>query len=334
MIERIDLSQSQRLDQFLENHPSAHIMQSSYWGKVKHDWKWHGLLSLTDAGKIRGSMAILEHPLRYLPSCLLYAPCGPIFDDDAAFRELIDAAVDLGREVGAYLLRIDPCIPQTDSAFQILAADCGFSCNKAEDFSLFQPRMNYLLPLNGKTPEALAEGLHPSTRRNIRLAERDGVIIEQGSEDDLPIFMLLMRATAKRCGFTARSEEYFRSLLRGLGEHGGLCLAKIDGVCVAATISAWFGTRYCYLYGCSERSNYDCHANELLQWHMILCALGKGCGIYDFRGVEGSPTQENPHIGLHRFKQGFGAEFVSYIGQLDFKLRPVIAGIMQRVASL
>ena len=328
MLHYITLENAGALDAYVAAQPKSPIMQTSLWGKVKKDWRWHGLLCTDEAGKPRGSAAILEHRLRYFPSSLLYAPCGPLFEDEAAFRELLEGIRKLGREVGAYLFRMDPQIPETDAAFLAMMKRCGFRRNAATDFSLFQPRMNYVLPLNGLTEQTLPESYHPSTRRNIRLAQRRGVVVRQGSEADLPAFMALMEKTAQRCGFPDRSEDYFRALLAGLGEHAGLYLAREDGRIVAASIAGFYGHRASFLYGCSDEEHFSCHANELLQWHMQLEALRRGCDTYDFRGVEGYPTEDNPKFGLHRYKQGFGAKFTVYAGQFDLPLRPWLAKVM------
>ena len=58
------------------------------------------------------------------------------------------------------------------------------------------------------------------------------------------------------------------------------------------------------------------------------------CECFDFRGVEGYPTPENPKFGLHRYKQSFGAGFTAYIGQLDLIFKPKTAKLLQLYATL
>ena len=59
---------------------------------------------------------------------------------------------------------------------------------------------------------------------------------------------------------------------------------------------------------------------------MIRWARDIGCKTYDFRGVAPvkpgtEATPEAEHLqGLNRFKEGFGAEFVEYLGELDLPL--------------
>ena len=44
--------------------------------------------------------------------------------------------------------------------------------------------------------------------------------------------------------------------------------------------------------------------------------------------MNGYPVEDNPQIGLHRYKQGFGAQFHAYVGQLDLLTRPVMGRLV------
>ena len=91
---------------------------------------------------------------------------------------------------------------------------------------------------------------------------------------------------------------------------------------LAGAIEVIQGDRAWYAYGCSKSRGREHMANHLLQWVMLCAAMEQGCAIYDFRGVEGRPVPDNPAFGQHRFKQGFAAHFVKYVGQMDLELRP------------
>ena len=325
MIEHVTLSNAGALDAFVEAHPRGHFMQSSRWGRVKSDWNWHGLICRNSQGRIVGTLALLEHPCRLPGSCLLYGPRGPICDDARTFRVLVNAARDYGLERGAWALRLDPERDEGDLAFRSLVRGLGFSVNGAEDFSLFQPRLCYVLELSGRTEAELLEGYHRSTRYNVRHALRGPLTVRLGGPESLPAFCVLMEETAARNGFEPRRESYFRALLEGLGDCARLWLAELEGRIVAGAITAVWGNTGSLLYSCSDGEGQRQHANELLEYYAQLDALRNCCGRFDFRGVEGRPAEDNPAIGLHRYKQGFGAEFHAWIGQLELVLRPGIA---------
>lgn len=329
VIERVDLAHAGQLDEFVRRHPDCHFMQTSLWGHVKTDWGWQGLICRDAAGKIIGTMALLEHRFR-LSGCLLYAPRGPIFCGKAAFSELISAAKAYAAERRACILRIDPAVSEDDAAFAALTGE--FCRDAAEDFSLFQPRMCYCLSLEGMTEQTLFAGYHRSVRRKLRIAEREGVRVRRGSAADLAEFCAMMGETARKNGFLPRSKAYFRSVLEGLGSAAALLIAEREGQTLAAAICVTYGCRSWYLYGCSHADALGCHPNELLQWVMQREALRHGCRRFDLRGVQGRPTEDNPHFGLHRFKQSFGAAFCAYGGQYDLVLRPLSAKIFTLAA--
>ena len=65
--------------------------------------------------------------------------------------------------------------------------------------------------------------------------------------------------------------------------------------------------------------------NYLLQWQMVRMALERSCVFYDFRGVPGELTPDNPLYGLYRFKKGFGGTYTKFSGLYFKRYRPVPA---------
>ena len=325
MIEFVSLARAWALDTFVEQQPNGHFMQTSLWGRVKRDWPWTGLLLRDEDGAIRGTMALLRHDFRRLPGCFFYAPRGPIVTpgDAGTFSALLDAAAEWAKAQGAVFLRIDPEVSEQDAAFAALIRRRGFRVDRASDFSLFQPRLCYVSDLAGKDAQTLAAGYHRSTRYNVHKAQRSALSVRLGDAEDLGDFCRMMAKTGAKNGFTPRPASYFRRFLEELWPNARLYLAAHDGRPVAASIAVFFGASCSLCFCCSEETGDKLHANELLQWRMQTDAIAQGCTRFDFRGVEGYPEEDNPHFGLHRYKQGFGAAFTAYVGQLDLPLRPL-----------
>lgn len=330
MIEFVDIDHAQELDAFVTAHEWSHFMQTSLWGRVKSDWGWHGILCRGEDGKIRGTMAILQHNIHYTNTCLLYAPRGPIFDhtDFATFEELIAGARELAKRQKAYAIRIDPMFEEGSRGFMEETEKLGFTCNAASDYSLFQPRMTYVIDLTGLTADSLLANYTRMKRYDVRRAIRSGVTVRMGGVEDIPEFCRMMASTAERRGFAARSKDYFTAFLTRLGEGARMYLAEKDGKIIAGTITMELGNRMWHMYGCSDRSYHADCPNELLQYTMQCHAIEQGLRWYDFRGVNGYPVEDNPQIGLHRYKQGFGAQFHAYVGQLDLLTRPVMGRLV------
>lgn len=321
MLEQISLDNGSAMDEFVIAHPQGHFMQTSAWGCLKADWEWTGLLSRRADGSIRGTMALLLHHSRCLPCSLLYAPRGPVFDcgDWDTLGELMDGAGQVARQQGVYLLRMDPQYEANDrdaaAAFQHL----GLQIDPISDFSAFQARMVYQLPLQDTVAAQLAR-CSQKTRYNIRLAQRRGITVRQ--EQDLPAFYCLLERSAERDGFQPRPRSYYARLFRVFGSDVRLYLARKDGQAAAAALCLRQGSKTWFLAGgCDPTMSRDM-ASHLLHWTAISQALADGCTLYDFGGVEGYPTKNNPHYGLHHFKAGFGAEFHAYLGQMDLVYRP------------
>lgn len=234
----------------------------------------------------------------------------------------------MGKVYQGYLLRIDPPAPESDGDFRRRMERLGFRIDPISDFSSFQPRLGYRLDLTGKTEEQLLVAFHRETRYNVKSAEQCGVHVEPGGPEDAEVFFSMMEHTARRDGFTPQSADFYRRLLLAFPQWARMYLAWYDGRPVAGTICLHMGSRTWELYSCSAGGEAR-HSNELLKWTVIRWALQNGSACCDFGGVEGYPNRDNPQFGLHRFLQGFGAEFYAYLGQMDLPLRPCLCRWVQ-----
>ena len=194
--------------------------------------------------------------------------------------------------------------------------------------SLVQPNYVFRLDIAGKTEEELMAAFHQKTRYNIRLAGRKGVRViccdESNTAEMLPHFARIMKETGERDGFITRPESYFADLLRHMGENARLYMALYNDKPVAGTLAIQFGNKVWYLYGASSNQYRNVMPNYLLQWNMIQWAVECGCEIYDFRGVSGDLSPENPLYGLYLFKKGFNGELTEFCGEFEKVYRPAV----------
>lgn len=334
MIEFTELVNAQELDEFVKQHENCHFMQTSLWGRVKSDWSWHGIICRDADRKIQGTMALLSRKLKWTNTSILYAPRGPIYHhgDQKTLLKLLEAAKELADRLNAVLLRLDPMVCEEDRAFISWMKNEGFRCDQAADYSLYQPRMCYVLDLHEKSPKDLEISYHQSTKRHLRTAVKNGVRIKRSS--DVDAFYALMRKTAQHNGFALREYHYFKRFLDQMGESARLYLAFESDRAIAGSIAVFMGDRAWYMYGASDPKNRKSHPNELLQWQMQSDAILAGCRYFDMRGVEGYPVQGNPKLGLHQFKQGFAAQFVAYAGQFDYVCKPLIYRLLKLYAKI
>ncbi len=323
MTERVNSQTLAEYEQFIASHPKGHFAQSSLWGHLKNMWKWEAVVRRDASGKIIGSMAVLIRKVPGTPFTLMYGCRAPVCDihDRETIAELLQGLRQLAKEYHSYAIKIDPDVPSSDAAFAELVRSLDFRIKDGgKNFEAIQPKYVFRLWLNGRTEEELMASFHQKWRYNIRLAERKGVEVRIEGKEAVPAFSELMLTTGVRDGFVTRQPEYFERLLDCLGENARLYMAYHDGKAIAGTLAIWFGDKVWYLYGASANEARNLMPNYLLQWKMIQWAVEKGCACYDFRGVSGDLSEDNPMYGLYRFKQGFHGEFTEFIGEMDLIL--------------
>jgi len=324
-----------RWNAFAANQPHTDFQQSWEWGELKARSGWQPVrLALEEGGTIVAGSSVLFRPLPGLRRTIAYAPRGPLVDweDETLADETWAALVALARQRRAILLKIDPVVEISHAAAaDRLAAWKLRPCFKAEGFGGEQPRCVMRLDLTPDLDTLLAN-CNPMTRRNIRYAQRRGAEYSAaGSPEDLREFYAVLQLTARRQGFVVRNFSYFEDLWGILGGAGlaRLGVARYEGKLIAGALSLRFGDQCWYLYGASSDEKHEYRRampNYGIQWDMIQWAKANGCRVYDFRGVsqrEEADDDNDPLGGLNRFKRGFNAQFVEWIGEYDRPLSPV-----------
>ena len=312
-------------EEFIAAHPKGHFMQSSLWAKVKNNWQWEGIFVRDAQGNIQGAMSVLIRKIPVFPTKMMYAPRGPVCDlhDEKVFHALMEGAKQLAKKHKCYVLKMDTDIKSDDTEFAQLALREGFRpASDEKNFSAIQPRYVFRLYLDGRDNEAVFASFHSKTRYNIRVALKNGVEVLRGSKNDVARFHEIMMETGLRDGFVIRSQSYFENMLESLGEHARLYMAYHEGEAVAGTLCIHYGDKVWYLYGASSNASRNVMPNYLLQWEMIQWAIATGCRVYDFRGVSGDLSEDNPLYGLYRFKKGFNGEFTEFIGEMNLEFSP------------
>ena len=323
---------------FVQSHPKGNFAQSYLWGKQKPMWQWDAIAVRSEDGAIRGSLAVMTRKVPGIGRTLMYGCRSPVcdLDDRETFSQLLDGAKALAKKYKSYVIKIDPDVPSSNTAFSSMLQSFGFRAKEGgKNFEAIQPRYVFRLNVEGKTEEELLANFHQKWRYNIRLAERKGVTVRICGKEMVPAFSDLMLTTGVRDGFVTRKPEYFAAMLDNLGEHARLYMAfDPNDTPIAGTLAIHYGDKVWYLYGASSNEHRNLMPNYLLQWRMIQWAVETNCRIYDFRGVSGDVSEDNPLYGLFRFKQGFGGDFTEFVGEMDLVLSPVIYWAVEHGTSV
>ena len=329
MSERVTPELYDEYEAFNQASPYGHFAQSRLWAKQKPMWKWEAVISRGPDGAIRGALAVLIRKLPGgLPFTLMYGCRAPICDpaDQETLRDLLDGVKVLAKEYHSYIIKLDPDVSVEDKALASFMRAYGFHIHTdGKNFEAIQPKFVFRLYLNGRNEEEVMASFHQKWRYNIRLAQRKGVEVRICGKEMVPEFTRIMLETGLRDGFVTRDESYFANMLDNLGEHARLYMAFFEGRPIAGTLAIAYGDKVWYLYGASSNEDRNLMPTYLLQWNMIQWAIERGCRIYDFRGVSGDLSEDNPLYGLYKFKKGFNGEFTEFVGEMDLVLNAPVA---------
>ena len=327
---------------FVAASPHGNVLQCWEWGKLKARTGWEPLpIAVTESDRIVGACLVLKRTAPLVGGCLFYAPRGPIVDfaDESIWARLLEELREAAETHKAMALKIDPAI-RADRADVVAALKrAGFRPTGPHgDLGGVQPRYVMKVDISGDIDSLLTQ-FKSKTRYNIRLAERRGVEVRsECRREDVAAFYEILRLTAQRDGFVVREMSYFYDLwdmiiAPGLGQ---MFLAYVGDELVAGTLGFTLGEQAWYVYGASSDRHRNLMPNYLLQWRMIQWAKERGCTVFDMRGVarETDAKPQGNLAGLNRFKQGFAARYVEYIGEWDLVFRPAAYHLLNLVQPI
>ncbi len=245
----------------------------------------------------------------------LYAPRGPaILDTDLlpAFGQAVQAV----RRPTDALLKIEPplMIPANDDSHPIPGAFGPFERAATE-----QPEHTIIKHL-GPSEKDLFSDLHSMARRNVRTAEKRGVIT--GRDTDFEGFWEIFTATNERAKLGSFPRAYYETMLREGNRYGGesyLVLARHEGRALAGGFFLALGDTTCYLYGGSVRDERptadgsprkDAKAPDSFYWNALLDAKAHGYRIFDFWGIPRELDESKHSYGVFKMKLKFSEERV------------------------
>jgi len=306
---------------YLKDHPNAHLLQTGEWGELKYAFGWAPLRIILDdefGVQILFRRLPLGLSLAYMPK--------PVFSNQSSvFSEQFWVEVDaVCKKQRAVFLKIEPDAWEPNFTFQ----PSSFILSKHN----IQPPRTIILDLCGSEDDILAR-MKQKTRYNIRLSVKKGVTVRPWN--DLPFFHQMMLVTGGRDGFGIHSLEYYKRAYElfhpaGMAE---LLVAEYDGKPLAALMVFARGKRAWYVYGASTDEERNRMPTYLLQWEAMRWARSKGAEEYDLWGVpdedvetlEAQFTERNDGLwGVYRFKRGFGGELRRIAQAMDRIYMPLL----------
>ena len=279
------------------------LLQTGFWGKLKSSFGWKPF-----AFMLNGNIPLLVLTRRFTGGfSLAYIPHGPIVKDlspQRAQKMLVTLAEKLKP-----LLPGGTVVVRFDVPWGTTGAD-----NFPEPFKSplyrapvdIQPSSTVIINLE-QSEDDILKSMKAKTRYNIRLSEKKGVKVVEGSADEVEFWYDLLEETAVRDKITFHSLEYYKKLFSLSAEYEGpkpeikLFLALIDREIEAGIIVSILGSKAIYLYGASSGQKRNCMPAYALQWEAIRKAKTAGCKFYDLFGIPRINDPDHPMYGLYRF---------------------------------
>ena len=362
---------------FIREQPWASFLQTPAWATVKSEWRgeslgWYDGERLVGAGLVLyRKLPKLPRYLAYLPEGPVLDWALPDLQDD--LDGWLTPMTEHLRAQGAFGVRMGPpVVTRRWSAEQVKAGIADEGVRTLSDiaplarsvtgarvvqqletlgwrrqtadggFAAGQPQYTFVIPLVDDTGARRTEadvlaGMNQLWRRNIRKADKAGVVVSTGAAEDLKAFHDLYVHTAERDRFTPRPLAYFETMYDALGtEDPGritLWLAHHEGDLVAATLGVRVGRHAWYSYGASSTDKRDVRGSNAVQWAMIRAAIADGADVHDLRGITDTLDPDDAHVGLIQFKAGTGGEAVETVGEWDLPLNRAIYKAFQLYLS-
>lgn len=271
---------------------------------------------ITRDGQTVGALQLIRK--RLVPGfSTLYAPRGPALESLDLLPAVADAVRKIARPTDA-LLKIEPPVPlpANDDSRAIPESYGPFQRAATE-----QPEHTIVADLR-QNEEDLFAGLHSMARRNVRTAQKLGVVA--GRDDDFEAFWEIFTSTNERAKLGAFPRKYYETMLREGNAHGGeayLVLARSQGKALAGGFFLAMGKGTYYLFGGSVRDDRldeagqpfkDAKAPDAFYWNAMLDAKRRGYELFDFWGIPRELDESKHSYGVFKMKLKFSEQRAWY----------------------
>jgi CelD/BcsL family acetyltransferase involved in cellulose biosynthesis len=158
-------------------------------------------------------------------------------------------------------------------------------------------------------PGEIWQSIDPATRRSIRRAENEGVVVRQAeSEEELRVFFdLHLRVRKYKYRLLAQPYRFFENIWQQFHSTSGeqtmkLMLAVYQGQIIAGAMFLGWKNGIFYKFNASDSTYLTLRPNDLIIWEAIKYAHEHGFGYLDFG------LSDWDQAGLIRFKRKFSTE--------------------------
>lgn len=228
-------------EEYASKHLYSNFIQNSCFAELKKNNRWnYVLLGLKENNKIIAGVALHYRKIKFGYK-MFYAPRGYLLDyaDFDLFKKFDSLITGYAKKNKGITLKIDPYLIMTErnkdgeevvggknnKDFVDLLKSLGY---KEEKIKPLQAKWMYRINIKDKTYDEIMKDMTSKTRQMIRKNEKQGVVIREGSINDMKEFKDILDNTADRRGFVSRPLKYFEDMFKSYKDDNYIRLIFAD----------------------------------------------------------------------------------------------------------
>lgn len=244
MIEFKETIDEQRFDEFVAHHPYKHYQKTCAWGKYRvnygGDISYHCLIAQQDNVIIASALMLITK--RKGIGKVAYIPNGPCidYDDESTVKEAFDSLIKVAKRYNVTSLKVDFNVKRVSHSIDgsviegenhenvtDLLTQMGFvhrGYGYAYDGS-WANRFTLIAPIGiEKYEKTVQKSLMQAVNRQLKT----GVIVRDGTDEDLQKFVDCAQVLGNKKSFTANSVSYFKHYIDALKPYSIFKVVEID----------------------------------------------------------------------------------------------------------
>jgi len=302
-------------DQYQWNKIAPHPLVAWEWGEAR---KKMGIdvmrIGEFDQDTLTAAFQVTFHPIPFTFFTIGYMPRTTI-----PSAEVLDLLEVEAKKHQALFIKIEPYAPKSEDEIFLKRV-------VVSPHPLF-PKWTQKLDLRLGEDE-LFMNLKPKWRYNVRLAQKNGVIVkEMTNQAGFQIFSDLYFQTTQRQKYRGHNRMYHHTIFESLKDSmSHILVAYYQDTPLAAYHLFLFHNILYYPYGGSSLEHRQVMASNLLMWEAIRFGKRHKAHTFDMWGSL-SPDYEMEDggwAGFTRFKAGYGTTFVEMIGSYDLVIDQIL----------
>lgn len=287
----------------LQEFADANLFQTWPFAAVSSGPRNVTHLVLKKGGQAAAIAAVRLARLPLLGSGIAYIRWGPLWrrrgakEDEEVYRQALRALRHEFSLRRGLTVRLLPGFNEAESLrSKVILEEEGFISSPGDTTS-----RTILMDIQPPVEE-LRDGMNAHWKRELKLAEKKGLRIIEGTGDDLfESFHSIYKEMLARKNFEeGASVDDYRLVQQQLPEslRMGIMLCEHNGEACSGVVWSRLGTTAIYLFGATSNSGMKSNGSYLLHWELIKKLKNEGCLTYDLNGIN---PETNP--GTYKFKK-------------------------------